>query len=148
MECDEEYGRIIEAVRKEYEPKILGLLRNIGQVCQGAGLTAKEPYSMCDDEYRWSLTVYRDKAGKDLDSAVDISVVLAEGREYDGGDGFGINFGLSVVEYGGRILGGLEPFNYTPDVWVDARLPLLVKDRWQIMQDADMTAIPALILEG
>lgn len=60
----------------------------------------------------------------------------------------GVNFGLDIVEYGGIILGGLAPFNYSPEVWVDSRNPDAVLARWHVFEDADISDIPDLIITG
>ena len=69
---------------------------------------------MSSDEYWWSLLA-------DVDGVkVDVSFKICESEQYDGEKG-GVNFSVDVVEFGGRILGGLTPFNYSDACWVDRR---------------------------
>jgi hypothetical protein len=42
----------------------------------------------------------------------------------------GLTFRLDVVEYGGRIICGYTPYNYTEKCWVDANDAEAVKTRW------------------
>lgn len=144
---DEAYDAVMESVAKEYGPKALDLLKSIATVCNERGLAADEPYDLSDDDYRWSMRVWRTPERSRDEDCIDISVEIAEEREFDGGDGYGLNFGLDVVEWGGRILGGLAPFNYTPLVWVDARYPDEVAERWSLIESANHATIPDLILE-
>lgn len=142
----QKYEDVMEAVAKEYGPKALALLARVRTMCLDAGLTAEhEPYDMSADDYTWALNVSRGPDMTTEDDLVDISIEIAEEREYDDREGFGLNFGLSIVEYGGKILGQLQPFNYTPDVWVDARDTAAVAARWQLVDQADLSGIPDLI---
>jgi hypothetical protein len=141
-----DYATVMENVAKEYGPKALNLLSRIRQLCRDAGLTADNgPYGMSSDDYSWVLTISH-MPDKEDDNLIDITVGLYEERDYDSGNGFGLNFGITIVEYNGRELGQLQPYNYTESVWVDARDPVAVAARWQILDDADIGEIPKLIL--
>jgi hypothetical protein len=70
--------------------------------------------------YRWALAVWR----KEEDDFVDLSVSLAESRQWDGtADDDGSSKGMTVISgivtTGGRILSGFAPFNYSDRVWTD-----------------------------
>jgi hypothetical protein len=141
---------VIEKVYDAYKPKMAAVLMRVRDTCNAAGLLAEEPFDMSGDDYKWSMRVWRSQAARDEgddDNCVDVSVEIAESREYDGENDYGINFGIDIVEWGGRILGGLTPFNYTAECWVDARDDDAVSDRWQIIEDADPGEIPPLIRE-
>ena len=143
-----DYSDLLEKIAKEYGPKALAILEKISKVLVDDGITIQTPpFDMSADEYRWCLIAKRNPRGKD-DAIVDITIEIAEEREYDGGEGYGINFGVDIVEWGGRMLGGLTPYNYTSQCWVDARDPEAVAARWQLIEDSDTDSISSLITEG
>lgn len=144
------YDKVIEAVKDRVAPRAVSLLERIRDVVRDADFTADdEPSFMDGDDYRWSLRVWRPgEAGEE--SCIDVSIEIAEAMSYgddEAHEGFGVNFGLDLVEWGGRILGGLTPYNYSDKVWVDARNEDAVSERWRILEDADVTGIPELIKE-
>jgi hypothetical protein len=75
---------------------------------------------------------------------IDVSITLAESRAYQGDDS-GINFSISAVSTGGRIVGDLIPENYSPGVWVSLRKPQEIAARWQAVEDSNMEAFVPLI---
>lgn len=141
----------IDLVWLRYGSKMRDLLKQIAEACEESGVYCGEPFDMSGDDYQWSMMAWRtrsDRAAKLHERGIDITVQIAESREYDGEKPTGINFGLDIVEWGGRMLGGLTPFNYTEDCWVDARDREAVSDRWKILSDADVSEIPHLIKEN
>lgn len=153
---DETYEKVIEALAKTYGPRALALLKRIGEVCEEAGFVVEpEPGDLSADDYRWALSVCRPGAHSPVPEppnhwdkdAIDISVEIAEASEYgdEDHDGYGLNFALDIVEYGGRILGGLTPYNYTDECWVDARDSEAVEARWKLLEDTCLDEIPYLI---
>lgn len=144
---DEAYDKLMESVAAEYGPKALDLLKAVASICEEGGLAVSEPYDLSTDDYRWAMRAWRGLDRTQDEDSVDITVEIAEEREYEGGDGYGLNFGLDIVEWGGRLLGGCAPYNYTSLVWVDARYPGELADRWSLLENVDLHAIPGLILE-
>jgi hypothetical protein len=143
-----EYSDVIKAVADAYDDRAMALLNQIADACRSEGLTVRNgPFQMFDNSYQWSLTVRRTPPWHD-DDPVDVTLEIAEERDYGNPAGSGINFGLSVAEYDGTELGGRQPHNFTPLVWVDARDPAAVAARWDEFTDADFTQIPAWITEG
>lgn len=153
----EQYEQVMESIAESIKPRALALLGKVRDELTEAGyLTDPEPCDMSSDDYRYALSVCRPGACSpvpappnhyDTDLA-DITVEIAEAREYgddEAHDGYGVNFGLDIVEIGGRILGGLTPFNYTDECWVDARDPEAVEARWALLEGTDVSEIPSLI---
>lgn len=93
------------------------------------GLACDGPADMTDEEHRWSVLVRQ--VGGDEEDGVDVTVTVLE-SEVRGDEEGGVNFGLDVVSYGGAIVGGFVPYNYTPDVWVDAADSDAVEARWRL----------------
>lgn len=141
---EREYSDIIEDVKKAYEDRILVLLGGIKAACEQAGMRVDGPNDMSTDSYEWALEIRR--PGHDTED-VGITLEIVEEREYECAGGYGVSFGLDIVRYGGQILGGFQPFNYTSGVWVDARDPEAVAKRWAVFAAADTSTIPALIME-
>lgn len=139
-----DYDQTLDNLKEQIAPEALALLRRVRDVCRAEGLaTDDEPFDMCCDTFRWSMVVYR-TANRDAEGSIDVSLEIAEEREYEG-EGFGVNFGMDIVEWGGRILGGLCPYNYTERCWVDARRWNDVRERWALVRDSDISSIPDLI---
>jgi hypothetical protein len=144
----DDYLDLLEGIRDAYEQPALDVLKRVADACRERGMEVRgEPFPMHDDDYRWVLVVWRDRTARERgdDELIDITLELVEERSYDDEAGYGVNFGVSVVEYGGRVLGDLQPFNFTPDVWVDARDPKAVLERFDIIRDADPFGVPDLI---
>ena len=137
------YADNVDRIRERYASRIVGILTVIQSHLCEAGFETDDPCEMSCDDYRWSLLVYRDgKPGNDAD--VDITLEIAESLQFEGTED-GINFSIHVVETGGRILGTLCPYNYTPDVWVDAGDTDAIEARFKLVEDADHESIVELI---
>ena len=136
----------VDAVKDEYDSKIRDLLQRLRKLCLDAGLhVPDDPFSMHNDvSYQWSLMVWRKPGRLNLDM-VDISVEIVEAKEYGDDPEDGINFSLMITEWGGRILGQLSPYNYTPECWVPATDPEQVAARWNILETANLNDIPTMI---
>ena len=144
----DDYCSVMEKVAEAYKPLAMALLNRIKGILEAESLTVKDPYDMSDDTYRWSMLVHRHPGDHADDDGADITVEIAEERDYDDKEGWGLNFGIDIVEYGGRILGGIAPFNHTPKVWVDSRDDNAVAARWQLIEDACYDGLPDLIIDG
>jgi hypothetical protein len=137
---------IAETVATAYGERILKLLGRVREVCTEAGLYCPdEPFDMSADDFRWCLKVFRTEDENDYDQLVDVSVQIAEAREYGDEPEDGINFGLDIVKWGGRILGGLTPYNYTEHCWVSAHDSEAIEERFRIIEDSYLGDIPDLI---
>lgn len=147
MERTKAYDEVIEAVAVKYDERAMALLKRISAMLELHGMAVDEPFQMWDDNFRWATMVWREVGDvRDPESGVDITVEIAESQAYGDDPEYGINFGLDIVEYGGRILGGLVPYNYTDQCWVDARDEDSVEARWLLLEQADIGEIPALVM--
>ncbi len=111
----------IEAIKDQYEPLILRVLNSWRQAIEREGYATCEPGDMHDECYSWSFGIWDQVAGDpekatDGDPLADCSITIAESKVYDGSDE-GINVIMDLVEFGGRILGGFSPYNYSDRVW-------------------------------
>jgi hypothetical protein len=127
-------AKAIDAVKADYEGAILTVLTDCAETLTKAGFYADEPYDMCGDEYRWTFSVWRTPERGEIEDSIDVSLEIAEAATYGDEPESGINFGLDVVEWGGRILGGMTPFNYTDECWVDAFDEEAVAERWSYFE--------------
>ncbi len=125
-------------IKRKYQKRILGLMNRIADTLREAGYEVEGPWDMTCDEYWWSLLA-------DVDGVkVDVSFKICESEQYDGENG-GVNFAVDVVEFGGRILGGLTPFNYTDACWVARSDKDAIEERFAIMEQADPCDIISLL---
>lgn len=143
------YADKVTAVKDRYAERIVKVMERIRAELQEAGYHTEGPDEMFGDDYRWALLVrVVSEPGQYpvADGDIDITLQIAESMQFEGTED-GINFSLDVVEVGGRILGGLTPYNYTNDVWVDVSDDDAVEWRFSIFEQADPYDIVTL-LEG
>jgi hypothetical protein len=141
----------VEEIKDRYAARIVKVLESIRAELQAAGYHVDEPFDMSCDSFSWSLLVRIGSKPEDAatDGDVDINLKIAESTEYDGdGSEEGINFSLDVVEYGGRIMGGLTPYNYTRDVWVSLDDADAIEARFSIFEETDPATILNLFDNG
>jgi len=131
----------VAGIKRKYVKRIRAILNAIKASLVEAGFKVEGPHDMTADEYWWSLLV---TYGPGENDKADVSFRFFESQEYDGSDE-GINFGVDIVEFGGRILGGLTPYNYTPDVWVDPNDSEGIEERFRIIEQADPDDIVPLL---
>lgn len=99
----------------KYGARLLKVMENIRlALIEGDVLDVGLVFKM--EEGRWELCVGPEDEDDDDEDDIDISLEVLDSVECDGSIG-GLNLGLSVVTRGGRIIGGLVPHNYSPEVW-------------------------------
>lgn len=133
-----------EQIRDAYHPRILALLGVLATKLKNSGFSVDEPDILDDmDEYRWGFMIDFEK---DLgpNKKVIIDMRIAESEQYDGSAN-GVTFAIDMVESGGRILGGMVPFNYTPEVWVSRDDPEGIQARFVLFEDADFEGCVDLV---
>lgn len=146
----DEYDKVIDAIYAEYAPKMQAVLDNVRSLLVNEmGWWAGDSYDLSDEEYEWRFSAAPTEANQGDDPAIDVSLTLGEARVFGDEDRapFGVSFRLDIVGYGGRIIGGFAPYNYTDQCWVDGSDADAVAERWQLVEDADLSSIPALINE-
>lgn len=137
----EEYTEQVEALyESELRERMKAALVPVTTAFREAGYTASDPWDGSGDDFRWYVTV----EGNGLHERVDVSLELAESLSY-GDDTAGVNLALDIVADGGRILGGLTPYNYTPNVWAPLDDRAEVLSRMEIIEQADTGATVALV---
>ena len=112
----------IDRVKRKYEPLILQTMKSWADRARAAGWIADDPFEMTDDCYSWHTGWSYSADDKDGNPEFDISVTIAESGPYSGdrtpkGNSIGITIIMDVIAYGGQIVGGFSPYNYTPRVW-------------------------------
>jgi hypothetical protein len=111
-------AEVNQCIWDEYTPRIKAKLQEIAEMLEVDGYTIRFLDDLSADNFQYALSVQRPDTDDD-DNVVDITIQLAEAYEYGDEPMSGINWGLDLVEWGGRILGGLAPFNFTRLCWVD-----------------------------
>jgi hypothetical protein len=135
-----------EQIARRYKRRICAVLNAIASAVQDAGYLVDDPCDLSsDDDHRFTFTVHRDNDINEFSPEdIDVSLEVCPSEEFDGETG-GVNFSLNVVEVGGRILGGLTPFNYTPEVWVSRKDKQAIEERFSIFEQADPDGAVQLI---
>lgn len=140
---DLEYEAAIEAVAKEYAPKMTKLLTDLGESLRGQGYRVGDILDMTDSEYRFDLSVMA-LDGTDF----NLCVTMLEERVNEGGDGYGVNFDLTITVWSGILVGQWCPYNYSPQWVVDSRDPDAVSDRWLMFERGADFAECYLLMEA
>ena len=146
---EEQINAALEAVRNLYETRIEAILAGMRKCLIAQGWNVPNAaYEMSDGEYSWWLSAYRPGGTEEEDNMVDVRFEIAESRSYDGDQPFGINFGLEAVEWGGRPVTEVMPYNFTDQVWVDARDAQAVEERFKLIEEVDLDAFAAHMTES
>lgn len=133
----EEGQKAVEEVKYEYNERVLEFLSGIAkQLVEDEWVHVKGPYEMSDDVFRWNVTAVRPGCDYDDESnMVDFQFEIAEAASFDGEPYDGLNFGFMIVEWGGRELAGIQPYNFTSEVWVHATDADAVEQRFYAVVD-------------
>jgi len=118
-----------------YNPKIKTLLEQVRAEALERGFLCDEPCEMTDEEYKFCLLVQPAGTPSDAEIGVDVSITTLESECNDGEEN-GLNFSLDVTGWGGTIIGGMTPFNYSSRVWVQRDDAEAVQERWELFQGA------------
>jgi len=116
-------------IQTTYVPKITKLLEEVRAEALSRGMECEGVNDMSDDGVRLAVLV-RSEGGSDEDG-VDVSITVPESEDYDGVED-GCNFSLDIVSYGGVVMGGFTPYNFTDACWVRRGDPVAVEERWQV----------------
>lgn len=135
---------LAKPVRDLYAARIIVFLKRVQTAARALGYTFRQgPYEVSYDEYRWELVGRRPGGGPE--DLVDFSLTIAEAASYGDEPAEGINFAFDVVGYGGRLLGGITPYNYTPQVWVRVDDTAAVEARFRLIEEADLSTLTTLL---
>ena len=136
-----------EQIKDKYEARIMVILNKMSNALKEAGFVCDEPSFMGGDEYDWSFCIHVDEDPQELaEEDIDVSFRIAESETYDGSTG-GVNFMLSFVEVGGRIVGECIPENYTDKVWVPRGSEKGVEKRFRCMEAIESEGAVYLVKE-
>jgi len=113
-------------------------LEQVRKEAKARGYECDEPYDMTDEYLRWNVFVC--PAGKTMEDedGIDVELCAHTSEAYEGEKG-GVNFSLGLCHYGGEIVGGYAPHNYTPACWVPIEDKEAIRDRWNLF-DAHFSA--------
>lgn len=122
------------------------MLEKARGVLKENGFKVTETWFDWGNDYNWSFlsnpTI--DPASKEDSETVETSIRIAESEAFEGTDG-GINFALSIVKFGGEILGSLVPYNYSPQVWVPLTDDEAIETRFKEFESYDFSSIANLV---
>lgn len=139
------YDEKINALKAEYEQRILAIVAAYGEVFRAAGYTwSGDTYQQDDSEYAWAITLLRPGTsvvgGKWPEDAVDVVFTLCEERVHERVEEGGVAFRLDLTEVSGRILGQQSPYNYTEWCWIRLDAKAEIAERFRLFEDADPAA--------
>ena len=145
----EEYEQGVEKVKETYGPIFLSALNQIKRAAERAGWTATDVWEENYENYRWSFLVSpiaRDFEGDEHESDIDVVYELIESKSL-GNETEGVAWSLDISSYGGSIIGGFTPGNYTDDLWVDMRDDEAIKRRFGKVDQIDASGTIAQMYE-
>lgn len=133
-----------EQIKLRYELRIMEILRGYAQTFREAGYEATEPFDMSADDYRWTFSVN----GNDLPESIDVTFEIAESAEHESSEPpYGVNFAIDLVAYGGLIVGGLMPYNYTDECWCPLEDDDAIEQRFSILENSSPLEAVACVEE-
>jgi hypothetical protein len=147
-----------EVIKDRYQERIVATLQRVSDALNEAGFVATSPVDLSSDYYWWAIEVTETKEKENPDQlkldiqndserrSVDVKFEIIESEEYDGIEN-GVNFGLDLTAWGGEMLGGLTPYNYTDGCWVDRGNEVQVERRFKILEDAEVQGVIELVTE-
>lgn len=146
-EQDEDLAREqITKLERKYAHRIKKILWSMKRSLKDAGFKTSS-LSEIPGEYAsmWQFVTYVKGTWREMDDDdVDINMGPAISEECDG-EKNGVNFVCHIGTVGGRILGGLTPFNYTKDVWVPRNDEEAVERRFELLASADPSSLVDIV---
>lgn len=130
-----DYATVTETIAQTYDADALRILRQVSEHLIAVGVACAEPVQMWDDNYRWGLATLNE-AGEVGEGSADFVLALIERRDHEGENApAGVAWGLDISGWGGTILGGLTPYNFTEDLWIDSADTEAVRARFVLLRD-------------
>jgi len=158
LDPNTDYEKLLKEICTKYDGRIRTFLAKIIAALQSSracDIETSEVVTDFSDDHRWEFvgsTAEKPFEREEYDpnedgTAFDVTLEICEQRSFEGADdgrdnpNFGINFGLNMVSVGGAIIGGITPHNFTDDVWIDARDPDEVEQRFRLIEEASIPSI-------
>lgn len=130
---DEQAAKIATKVHDAYKDRIQAYLNSLRDELKRLGWDVTEVYDRTDESYAYCFGAAGDGAKIGDESAIDITFEIPEAIHY-GDDPGGLSFGVQAVEFGGIIIGGIQPYNFTDLCWVDGTDEGAVEDRFRLIE--------------
>jgi len=134
------WNSLVQIARK-YEPQIIDIMKRLKkEFVSEADFRTSEIFEddLFDCGFKWEFEVFVNGdegiAHEMKNGDVGVSFSIMDSESYDGEVG-GLNFSIDMVEWGGRILGGCTPYNFTPQVWVDMKDDKAIQERFDLLKD-------------
>ncbi len=140
-----DYADEAEAIKDRYVAALVGIMKAVVGALINAGYDATEPDRMFDDEFRYELAT-KNQAMEIGEGSYLITTTIEEQPMHEG-EGTGLSFSMNITGWGGLIVGGFQPYNYTERVWVDAYDDAAVQERFQEFASADPQGVVDLLDE-
>jgi hypothetical protein len=94
-----------------------------------------------EEGYGWHLTVGAEPDGVDVTLTIEDAVEYGDYEKADQG----ATIGLRAVKFGGEILGVVQPYNYTPDCWVELKPWQAAREEMRLRLGEIRQTIPDLV---
>lgn len=138
---------LYEATVKRLTPRVEALIESLREALSEAGYDPSMPDWMYGNFYGTFFV-----SPKDGTEAVDVSFQFVDGRADADGDGDGeqgtVALSLDVTSEEGRMLGGMTPYNYSEDLWVDMTDDEAVDERMSLFEQASVESFVELFRKG
>lgn len=136
-------------IADKYTMRIRAILGEIREDLIRQGFKVTQVWFDEGDDYKWFFLANPtiDPTSAEDSKTVELSIRIAESEEFEGTDE-GINFSFSMVECGGRIIGGFVPYNYTPMVWVPLEDEPAIERRFCEFELCDFSTVGQMISDA
>lgn len=139
---EDQYLALTESLKDKYEARITAYLDGVAKLFREQGWQAGPVLDLCADEYEWAVLVNPDPKAdlKAHPRTIAIEFEIAESLQYDGTT-YGVSFKIDLSGYGGFVIGGLAPYNYSDECWVPVDDEDAIETRFLICEQSDFTEL-------
>lgn len=109
--------------------ELADILREDHDLAETVGAVVSDVVEHPNDQLTYDVSVVKG------DKRVDLSFELIDSRDHEGHDEMKVAFGISVTKDDGILCGGLVPFNYTEDLWIDPTDDEAIKTRLTLIEE-------------
>ena len=124
-----------EKLEAEYKPRLIVLAEQVRRDMMAEGWKCSEVDEFTDEDLAVMFVYWPEGSSEDNpEHAIDLTFRLLDAAAWDGTEN-GTSFAVDICEYGGSVVGGLHPFNYSDQVWVDPTDAEAVAARWELFEN-------------
>lgn len=130
-------------IKRRYRGRIKRILRRNLEAFVAAGFDCgqngpEDPIfeTTCDYSETWTFTIVTNAERTMNPGEIECSFEMLESELIDGEKG-GVTWKIDFDGYGGEMIAGFHPFNYSNQLWVPRNNPTLIEERFALYERLD-----------